>query len=61
MAKKQVKVPIVQGRLGAKTVSLSNGAKKKKRQVPKTVEKDLIYTCIYLLDFIFLSSSLWHS
>jgi len=28
MAKKQVKVPIVQGRLGAKTVSLSNGAKK---------------------------------
>jgi len=29
MAKKQVKVPIVQGRLGAKTVSLSNGAKKK--------------------------------
>jgi len=52
MAKKQVKVPIVQGRLGAKTVSLSNGAKKKNAKYQKLLKKiSFIRAYIYLILF----------
>jgi len=35
-------------------------AQKKKHKVPKTVGKDLISFCIYLSDFVFHESLLWH-